>query len=488
MDIETSHKPVKEHQRRLLSAQVNGVLGEFDHRFEFEKEEKFAIVYGPNGVGKTRVLEIINSLCNLNIVRLLALPFRTAELAFSDGARLRVERKIEPTEEDSLDLEGASFHPEKASELNFYLFGTDQKVHHSCVDGLSDFQDYVQKVSPYEPTDDVETWIDPIDGELVSFEFLRRRHQARFKMRNPRGGIKQQESFTVTPKIQDFADSLDVRLIETQRLISQSDKQSSRNGERLITRDKNPRNTSTIIRYSEQIKQSLDNNLSENSRLTQRLDSTFPRRMLERGDKWRLSEEELREKWASQTTRRARLTEIAYLNVDPELSLPKGDLNSWQLGMLELYLEDADEKLGSFSNVLSRIDLLEEIINARLLRKNLRIDANDGLVVTRDLDKSRVPLTALSSGEQHEIILMFDLLFNVPHGSIVMIDEPEISLHIGWQKKFISDVLRISTVVGFQFVVATHSPQIIDRWWKNATRLGPTSNDFHGNEEIEQNA
>lgn len=97
--------------------------------------------------------------------------------------------------------------------------------------------------------------------------------------------------------------------------------------------------------------------------------------------------------------------------------------------------------------------------------------------------RSSVPLTALSSGEQHEIILMFDLLFNVQSGSIVMIDEPEISLHIGWQKKFIADVLRISALVGFQFVVATHSPQIIDRWWEYATRLGPNLTEFLGQEE-----
>jgi predicted ATP-binding protein involved in virulence len=69
-----------------------------------------------------------------------------------------------------------------------------------------------------------------------------------------------------------------------------------------------------------------------------------------------------------------------------------------------------------------------------------------------------------------------------------MIDEPEISLHIGWQKKFIADVLRISALVGFQFVVATHSPQIIDRWWSYATRLGPSTSDFLGEEEAADDA
>lgn len=475
-------------ERRLISAQADGVLGEFDHRFDFKASGEFAIVYGPNGVGKTRVLEIINALCNMNVMRLISLPFRSAELNFSDGSRLRVTRISGVDSEDELAIDGIPERPEKRDELQFHLWKGDSTPVESRVSALSDFQTYLQKATPYEPMDDSGTWIDPNDGEVLSYEHLEQRYLSRFRALNRSRGPRNKQTSTVAPEIREFAESLDVRLIETQRLIGLSVQESARNNDRYIFRENSPQSIPTIIRYSDQIKLSLDNNLSANSRLTQSLDSTFPRRMLERGDKSVLTETELRNKWAEQTTRRARLTEIADLNVDPELSLPEGSLNSWQLGMLELYLEDADEKLDSFSNVLKRIDLLEEIVNARLLRKSLHIDANNGLVVTRRLDGSSVPLTALSSGEQHEIILMFDLLFNVHSGSIVMIDEPEISLHIGWQKKFIADVLRISELVGFQFVVATHSPQIIDRWWNYATRLGPNLTDFLGEEEAGDDA
>ncbi|MBT2565130.1 AAA family ATPase [Arthrobacter sp. ISL-85] len=475
-------------ERRLISAQADGVLGEFDHRFDFESPGQFAIVYGPNGVGKTRVLEIINALCNMNVMRLSSLPFRSAELKFSDGSRFRVTRISGVEAKGHLDIDGITEPQEKVDELEFCLWNGARPPVKSRVSTLNDFQVFLQQATPYEPTDDPDIWIDPNDGELVSFEHLERRHLPRFHARNSAVGNKKRMTSAIDPAIRDYAKSLDVRLIETQRLLGLSLQEVVRTGDRHPFRENSPHSVPTIIRYSDQIKQSLDNNLSANSRLTQSLDSTFPRRMLERGDKSVLTEQELRNKWAEQTTRRARLTEIADLNVDPELSLPEGSLNSWQLGMLELYLEDADKKLDSFSNVLERINLLEEIVNARLLRKSLHVDANDGLVVTRELDGSSVPLTALSSGEQHEIILMFDLLFNVQPGSLVMIDEPEISLHIGWQKKFIADVLRISDLVGFQFVVATHSPQIIDRWWSNATRLGPTLSGFLSEEETADDA
>ena len=68
---------------------------------------------------------------------------------------------------------------------------------------------------------------------------------------------------------------------------------------------------------------------------------------------------------------------------------------------------------------------------------------------------------------------MFDLLFNVKAGSLVLIDEPEISLHVSWQLKFISDVEKISELSNFQFIVATHSPQIINDRINQMARFGP---------------
>lgn len=483
VDTSTIDVTGKPKVRRLISARADGVLGEFTHSFDFKASGEFAIVYGPNGVGKTRVLEIINALCNMNLMRLSLLPFRSAELNFSDESRLEVRRTSGTHSDDELEIDGLPDRSEKSDDLEFYLWDGELLIAKSRVNSLDKFQTFLQQATPYEPTDDIETWIDPGDGEIIAYETLQRRYLPRFRSLNRSSGIKNKQTTEVSPRIIKFTESLDVRLIETQRLIGPSLQSTGRNGDRHPLLEGAPQSVPTIIRYSDQIKLSLDTNLSANSRLTQSLDSTFPRRMLERGDKSVLTETELRAKWAEQTTRRARLTEIADLNVDPELSLPEGSLNPWQLGMLELYLEDADEKLDSFSDVLKRIDLLEDIVNARLLRKFLHIDANNGLVVTRKLDNSSVPLVALSSGEQHEIILMFDLLFNVQAGSVVMIDEPEISLHIGWQKKFIADVLRISDLVGFQFVVATHSPQIIDRWWSYATRLGPSKSDFLGEED-----
>ena len=59
---------------------------------------------------------------------------------------------------------------------------------------------------------------------------------------------------------------------------------------------------------------------------------------------------------------------------------------------------------------------------------------------------------------------MLGIAARIKHGSLICIDEPEICLHPEWQERYIQ--LLMSTFQGFQscqFVVATHSPQIVSR-------------------------
>ena len=219
---------------------------------------------------------------------------------------------------------------------------------------------------------------------------------------------------------------------------------------------------------------------TDHSRITQQLDRTFPNRVLgaaEIKDKG-LNQDSIRERYNTQNEFRSRLGRVASVSLDDELSLPDGDLDSWALTLLNQYLEDAEKKLAPFVGLLKKIELLEQIINDRLLNKKLRVTDGDGLAVQHSQTDRPIALDSLSSGEQHEIILMIDLLFNVRQGAVVLIDEPEISLHVAWQLAFIPDVEKIAELSGFRFVVATHSPQIINDQWERAIRLGPNEVSF----------
>ena len=111
-----------------------------------------------------------------------------------------------------------------------------------------------------------------------------------------------------------------------------------------------------------------------------------------------------------------------------------------------------------------KIDLLIRIINSMFLHKQMEIDKRDGFVV-RTSSGDVLPPDILSSGEKHLVVLLYELLFNVTPDSLILIDEPELSLHIVWQQEFLVKLAEIIELAEFDVLVATHSPQIIhDRW------------------------
>lgn len=141
--------------------------------------------------------------------------------------------------------------------------------------------------------------------------------------------------------------------------------------------------------------------------------------------------------------------------------------------VLWTYLEDSQKKLDSFTDLLTRVELFREIISSRFQFKRMLIDRKAGFRFANRRGDFIAP-EQLSSGEQHEIVLIYDLLFEVKPGSLVLIDEPEISLHVAWQLEFLEDIRRIASVSKFRFIVATHSPQIVNEWWSETLPLNAT--------------
>ena len=89
----------------------------------------------------------------------------------------------------------------------------------------------------------------------------------------------------------------------------------------------------------------------------------------------------------------------------------------------------------------------------RLNRSNLRVH------VESVPEGRKISLNALSSGEK-QMISLFAKMFLYPGRKIVLIDEPELSLSIDWQRAILVDVL--SAPLCAQLVAITHSPFVFD--------------------------
>ena len=69
-------------------------------------------------------------------------------------------------------------------------------------------------------------------------------------------------------------------------------------------------------------------------------------------------------------------------------------------------------------------------------------------------------------------ILFYELIFETEKQLLLLIDEPEISLHIMWQKLFMEDLDRVVSLGNLKVIVATHAPQIINNRWDLQIDLG----------------
>ena len=128
--------------------------------------------------------------------------------------------------------------------------------------------------------------------------------------------------------------------------------------------------------------------------------------------------------------------------------------------MLSFYVGDIEEKLQAFDTIAGQLHALSELINERFEHKILKISKEEGFAIVTARDR-KLLLERLSSGEQNLLVLYFQLIFLTQPDSLVMIDEPEISLHVDWQEQFLNDIKRVSDLRQLDVLVATHSPDII---------------------------
>jgi predicted ATP-binding protein involved in virulence len=104
------------------------------------------------------------------------------------------------------------------------------------------------------------------------------------------------------------------------------------------------------------------------------------------------------------------------------------------------------------------------------LNIDLTVDIESGFLL-KFMGRDPVPPEALSSGEQNQLVMYYDLIFKTDPGTLILIDEPEISLHVVWQRQFLDTILGIIDITGSDFILATHSPQLIHTHWDKTIDL-----------------
>lgn len=133
--------------------------------------------------------------------------------------------------------------------------------------------------------------------------------------------------------------------------------------------------------------------------------------------------------------------------------------------IIELSTELEDNKKRIFKPITDYINLLNEFHERK--KFGLQDSKQIGLKVTSD-DKEIIS-AQLSSGEKQLIILLTEALLQKSAETLFIADEPELSLHIEWQRKVVSSIIKLNP--NAQIIIATHSPEIVGRYKLNTINM-----------------
>lgn len=439
----------KSDMMRLREIRITGLFGTFNHKVSLNLDDRITIIHGPNGYGKTAILRMVAGIFRNQFSALRMLPFESLELEFDDDRVLKIERKTNSKKSN-----------EEGDERQI-TFSIDGQQPFECALNTRKNIDQIRRYAGRKYSDltqlGPDMWQIDRTGEVLGPEEIVERFRDHFPSHF--------RAYDIPEWLKDLQGELNVHLTEANRLEYTKFDELRAEG-----------NMAPVKNYSENLSQRINSKLAEYAELSQSLDRSFPNRLVSSDYTPSLEIDDVKKRLSDLEMRRSKLTEAGILEKEHQnpLTMPPGtgEVEESKLGVLAVYINDTKKKLGIFDDLYSRIDLFQSIINQRFLFKSMTV-SRDGFAFTTD-DGHPLDSSSLSTGEQHEVVMLFELLFLVEPDSLILIDEPEISLHVAWQKQFLSDLSKISSLSRLDVLIATHSPQIIsDRWDLTVELKGP---------------
>ena len=448
----------------LESIKIKKLFGLFDYHITLDTTENITILTGPNGYGKTTILNIIYHFFNQQFSYFQKLNFESISFEFSENKRMELTKKKKKNKEDkSSKLLPSSFlsdHEIETVDIYILLFENDEEIDKFTYDNNSRKQ-IAHELRNFLPirrlTDDL--WYDERTEEPITFDKILNENKEQlpdnfFSFLKKQGDKK-------SNSIIDLLNISNIYLIKEQRLL------------RKIFNPNKEENTfvNTIELYAKGLRKLIEEKQLEAYKITQKLDSTFPKRLIETTTT--IDEATFKERFTILKEKQNKLQQFGIAISQQEVT----NYNPENAKVLSVYLNDSEEKLNVYNDLLEKIELFVNIINQREFAfKSIQISNNKGFSFYQNKTQQPLSLIDLSSGEQQEVVLLYELLFKTAPNSLILIDEPEISLHVIWQKAFIDDLKKIAKLKRINFLVSTHSPQIINNYWELTRDLFELSN------------
>lgn len=137
------------------------------------------------------------------------------------------------------------------------------------------------------------------------------------------------------------------------------------------------------------------------------------------------------------------------------------------------YLSSLSARCDALEEAEQRITTLLNAANAFLIDKQLTFSGRrrESLRIVTSSGEPLEPLQ-LSSGERQLVMLLCSTLLAGRDARLFIIDEPELSLGVPWQRRVLDSLLSLTTGSSLQFVVATHSVEVLSTQLDSLAPLG----------------
>ena len=127
------------------------------------------------------------------------------------------------------------------------------------------------------------------------------------------------------------------------------------------------------------------------------------------------------------------------------------------------YRLKATQSVGKAIEVNNRIDKLFDIINKIFSNTGKKIRISESNTLFFETDNGYIFIEQLSSGEKQLLLILFKVFLMDEKPYVLLMDEPEISLHLSWQQNLIETIRTLNP--NCQLIIATHSPSIFGKGW-----------------------
>jgi ABC-type transport system involved in cytochrome c biogenesis ATPase subunit len=425
------HVAQEDSANPLRAYTIRGLLGRGTLAIDLEPGG-VSILTGANGTGKSTVLRTIDRFARGAWDGLSGLPFDSISLKFTRGPVIRVDKT-----KDGLIFtrrkEQWRYRRARKQSYKWYGGGAVREPSQVMIPAIT--------LEDYESLKPASAWLEqPTAHEHTLPTYL-----------FPAGDNEPQPTWLTAA-----VDDLTILFITDQRLVIQD-----RAHDRVDTSASKESVRVAVAEYASDLQRRLERAVGTYGDRAQELDRAFPTAVLRAMRKKKPpSERRTFEALHALDNKREELERVGLVRAEESPPELQSSLDPREIAVISAYADTALAKYAVLDHILGQVRAFTDFLNARYSGKQIHIDREQGFVMTLS-DGGALAPSDLSSGEQQLLVLAYQIIFLAARGTVVLIDEPELSLHVNWQSTLVDDLMAMASPNHLSFILATHSPTLI---------------------------